>query len=463
MSGVGAAAGVAAGLIGDIPGHPGGIMLVADSWRAAAKQAGEAAELSGRARTAVPSWDGMAAQAFVARAGELEVGLDGAAAALEAGAGVLEEYSEVLARGKDAVLALREQASAVVLSCVGDPVGAVAGAAALAAISRAYLNVLMEIRLAAANAAGALAGIMAGPDADTSAGSGDGQPPWWMFWRRADEKTKKKVELSPSDIERIKRQADGSATWDPARQGGIGDCYFLAALQAFSLTEDGQRLMRDNVTWDETKGAFVVTFYDNGRPVQVEVRDYYGDGVVGAPSLIHVYERAYGIYVKDYNLSGGHARDAMEDISGQRAKRIETKGWSLWGDDHKYAQDEWDEIERALEEGKPVAAATSGGDFSGGDAVRAVADTNDNGRIDAGDQAGDYRIVGGEYDGNDGKDNHAYTVVAIDEEYVTLRNPWGINDTAPGYSAPSGDRPDGLIRISRQDYEKYFAVTDIGG
>ena len=50
-----------------------------------------------------------------------------------------------------------------------------------------------------------------------------------------------------------------------------------------------------------------------------------------------------------------------------------------------------------------------------------------------------------------------YTVVDVDDDYVTLKNPWGYNkDQADGQSG------NGLIQITREDYEKYFNRTDIG-
>ena len=68
------------------------------------------------------------------------------------------------------------------------------------------------------------------------------------------------------------------------------------------------------------------------------------------------------------------------------------------------------------------------------------------------DEQGTYQLVA----------PHSYTVVAVDDEYVTLRNPWGHNKPADGYQPPAGDRPDGLIRITREEYEQHFNCTDIG-
>ena len=82
------------------------------------------------------------------------------------------------------------------------------------------------------------------------------------------------------------------------------------------------------------------------------------------------------------------------------------------------------------------------------------ADTNNDGVFDAGsgpgaeDQGGSYQIVG----------NHVYTVESIDDEYVTLINPWGNNPDASDNHVGSGGR----IRITREEYATYFPSTDVG-
>jgi len=91
--------------------------------------------------------------------------------------------------------------------------------------------------------------------------------------------------------------------------------------------------------------------------------------------------------------------------------------------------------------------------------VRAVVDTNNNGAIDGGDKEGNYRLVGGNYRGNGKNFGHEYTVVDIDDDYVTLKNPWGRNDAE---IKANNQNNNGLIRITREDYERYFNRTDIG-
>ena len=76
---------------------------------------------------------------------------------------------------------------------------------------------------------------------------------------------------------------------------------------------------------------------------------------------------------------------------------------------------------------------------------------------------------------------HGYSVVEMNEDTVTLRNPWANNkkagDDGFGHDADGdhkikesdgenhGDRIEGtgVIRISRKDYEKFFETTEIGG
>ena len=47
----------------------------------------------------------------------------------------------------------------------------------------------------------------------------------------------KPAKLNPDDIERIKRQDESGEDWAAVDQQGIGDCFLLATLQAYSNTE----------------------------------------------------------------------------------------------------------------------------------------------------------------------------------------------------------------------------------
>lgn len=140
----------------------------------------------------------------------------------------------------------------------------------------------------------------------------------------------------------------------------------------------------------------------------------------------------------------------MKTISNQEGEHIDTRGGSgrfgwPWWDDHKYTGSEWTQIEGAVNDERPVTASTSGGTVSDD---RIDADTNNDKIFDDRDQGGDYRI----------SKKHVYTVEGIDSEYVTLINPWARNE-----EASNGDRIGigGRIRITREEYEKYFPETDI--
>lgn len=281
--------------------------------------------------------------------------------------------------------------------------------------------------------------------------------------------------LSEDDKRRLRDQADGKGDWGPdANQGIFGDCYLLATLQGYSQTKEGRQKLRDHVRWDEEKNCFVVTLYDNGKPVDVDVDDYYSDGTKDnqrRPTLMSLYERAYGKYFghRDLTDGGNPENDGMKVVSGADGRHVSTMNIPLLGGNiplNKYSPQDWEDMERSVKERK-VVTGFSNGDFSDGDKVKAVTDTNGDGKIDTEnpgsnggvpDKEGDYRLVGGDYDHRPETEveNHVYTVVDIDDNYVTLRNPWGSNDT------PTGSEEGGLIRITREDYEKHFAYTGIG-
>ena len=139
----------------------------------------------------------------------------------------------------------------------------------------------------------------------------------------------------------------------------------------------------------------------------------------------------------------------MKTISNQEGEHIDTRGGSgrfgwPWWDDHKYTGSEWTQIEGAVNDERPVTASTSGGTVSDD---HIDADTNNDKIFDDRDQGGDYRI----------SKKHVYTVEGIDSEYVTLINPRANNETSDDTHIGDGGR----IRITREEYEKYFAQTDI--
>lgn len=417
------------------------------------------------------------AAAAYATARTLTRALDTDVDTLGTGARALDLYAQALDAATATAENLRRRAAHALTTAHTDPTAAAATATATE-ITTAWNTLRTTITTAATRTAALLTTTNTNDTAGTAgpqAGSGkkDKEPP------ATDEKTP----LSNSDINRpggLKDQADGEADWDPdANQGKIGDCYLLATLQAYSQTEEGRQYLRNHVTWDEDRQAFTVTFPDSDEPVYVS--DYYTNGAkdsAGKPTIMSIYERAYGIHYGDKTLNnGGDPRAAMENITSEDTRSVNAFGFK-WGfipqQQHQYTDDEWDDIQRSVEDGKPVVASTNGGDFSDGDTVQAATDTNADGKIDTDnktsdgrppDQEGTHRIVGGDYHHNSKDSSHSYTVVAIDDDYVTLRNPWGRNDTTDDYNRPltiGYDNDHGLIRITRADYEKYVNRTDIG-
>jgi len=179
------------------------------------------------------------------------------------------------------------------------------------------------------------------------------------------------------------------------------------------------------------------------------VDDYYSEGTKddqGRPTLMSIYERAYGKRFGFEELdNGGSPEEAMHQIHYGKNRTQDTWGTPTWigiplpREDHKYDKNEWNDIEQSVKDGKPVVAYTTNGDFSNGETVDAATDTNDDGKIDTenkgsnGEPAGEtgkHKIVG----------HHSYTVVGIDDKYVTLLNPWGKNDTSNGYNHPLSDK-----------------------
>lgn len=427
---------LAGGLVPEILGSPGGVLEVADSWRQAGGRVGGAAGLVGQATAGTPSWQGESASAFQESTGGLKTDLESLQTTYQGGAGVLDSYASVLRAAQDAAATLRAQASNLLLDALGDPVKALAAMAALTTIAKAAATIQTEVTHAANTAAAALStsGISSASSSDAKCS--------------AEKHTCARAPLKKSDIARIRAQINGTQELPGVDQGQIGDCYFMAALAAYAWTDAGRKMLRDNVRWDESKKAFIVTFYKDGEKKEIEVNDYYTEGNgSGTPDLFNVYERAYGKLIGNDDLPDGYSKDAMQDLSGKKVRNLNTFGGSgflgwPWWDDDKYTDGQWKQIEEAVDSHQPVTASSDGGKT-----ITARVDTNGDGNVDGTDAEGKYQIV----------DGHEYAVIDIDDQYVTLYNPWGGNDDS------SGDRINGgKIRITRNDYQTYFNETHIG-
>lgn len=415
------------------------------------------------AASSAPSWQGVSAQAFSAAASSLSGELSGRAGELGRGAGVMDAYAGVLERARGMAAELQAQAARLLVTSIASPAAAPACQVVATVVTTTFNTLLSTIDLAAATTAASL-----GTAASANSRNGNGEP----SKVRGDTQS-----FSEEDKKRLREQADGKGDWDPdANQTSMPDCFMLVTLQGYSATEKGQQFLRDHVKWDDGKGCFTSTLYDDkGNEVHVDVYDYYANGAkdeAGRPTLMSIYERAYGKQFGDDDLNNKPPAEAMKRISGKDVTSADTWGgtgflWFLAREDHKYSGRQWGSIDRSVDAGCPVVAVTAE-DIKPDTKVKAATDTNGDGKIDtknpsshgeAPDEEGKYRLVGGDYDQDPETDKqaYAYTVVDVDDEYVTLRNPWGINDTPD-----DGRKGGGLIRITREDYEKHFAHTSIG-
>ena len=110
-----------------MPGSPGGVRALADSWRSAARTGTWSADLAYGARAAGSASQGRNADACREASRSLVRDLESTSSRLLAGAGVLEAYADVLEKAQAALEDLRRRVASVVLGALGDP-AAVAGA-----------------------------------------------------------------------------------------------------------------------------------------------------------------------------------------------------------------------------------------------------------------------------------------------------------------------------------------------
>ena len=139
-----------ADLIEAVPGDPARVREVATSWLETSHTVGEALESTATATRATPSWEGLSARAFAARATAVGSGLGQVAERMRFGADVLNGYAAFLQLAQAEVEALRAQARCL---------HAVGGAGALpevATLVRARADVMTRLHAAALDAAARL-------------------------------------------------------------------------------------------------------------------------------------------------------------------------------------------------------------------------------------------------------------------------------------------------------------------
>lgn len=233
----------------------------------------------------------------------------------------------------------------------------------------------------------------------------------------------------------------GPPDGDSVVQGRHGSCAFLAALIAMAESDPAaiQRMIRDN-----GDGSWDVTF-PGREPVKVTLSA--AERALGATSdaqggqnglWVAILEKAYAITQAGADSSnplsvydnGENARTTSEVLSGQDIEKIQL-GQDGGGLGQLLLQGRVREaISRALLEGRPVTCALFNAENPWGLPI-----------------------------------SHAYTVLNIRGDNLTVRNPWG--DNASGEGRPNEDanwqpdgQADGRITVSLSEFIRYFSEVN---
>lgn len=216
---------------------------------------------------------------------------------------------------------------------------------------------------------------------------------------------------------------------DDVEQGQLGDCYFLASLEAVAHTNPK---LLENAIRDNKDGTYTVSLWSRPeegsapRKVQVTVdgklpesggESRYATSRTGElwPML---FEKAYAAWNGGYeNIQGGMATNALAALTGARP------GW-FPVDDKSSPTATFEQLQKLLKSGASVVASTQ-------DLKREVPN-----------------VIEG----------HSYTVLGAVEQngqkFVQLRNPWG--STEPGHDG----KDDGIFLLPIADFVKAYGMVE---
>jgi len=230
-----------------------------------------------------------------------------------------------------------------------------------------------------------------------------------------------------ADFSKYKLFTDGPE-YNDVRQGGVGDCYFLAVLSSLAQTDPGTIRQAIAPLGD---GSYAVRFFSNGQASYIRVDadlPVYGDISVRAFANISpegelwvaLAEKAYAQFRTGANsyasLAGGWMTPVYTTITGASASDVYTSGAT--------EADLASRISQALQAGNAVSAAS----------------------ISAGSTA----IVG----------NHAYEVRSVQyvngQWTVTVYNVWGQD----GKQVDS-NYSDGLVTLTMSQFKQVFTALCI--
>ena len=213
------------------------------------------------------------------------------------------------------------------------------------------------------------------------------------------------------------------------QQGGLGDCYALVAMQA--MLRECWQVIRDRI-YDHHNGTYTVTLWNGSKWVEYTVdgglvRGPNGANLTGDVNAADcaeiwpiVLEAAFAQHLGSYEAlgSGGFPTTLYDALTGGNSPAaVSTSGMT---DD-----DIFQKITNALGQGKQVSLGTKKPMAS---SILELPDPD---------------LVEG----------HAYLVVEVDENYVTLANPWG--------GAGSGANVDVPIDILADAIDGIFVLSNI--
>ncbi len=225
-------------------------------------------------------------------------------------------------------------------------------------------------------------------------------------------------------------------------QGMIGNCYMMAG---FAAVADKHPETIQNAIKDNKDGTYTVRFYDTtssgaARPVSITIDGqlptkglglHYGKSKERTEMWPAILEKAYAQWKGGYeNIgNGGSAGDVMAALTGRNDTYLSvsatTTSTNPSGSTTSSASRAFAAIQKALSEGKTVAAGTHGES-----------------------QAPMYKGTGVYA-------HHAYSILGATVEngkqYITLRNPWGeVEPTGNGVD-------DGVFKLDLATFSKLYS------
>ena len=218
--------------------------------------------------------------------------------------------------------------------------------------------------------------------------------------------------------------SDDAFDLSQVKQGGIGDCWFLASAAAVGANDPD--FIRDHIT-HHPDGSYTVTLYEDGKPVHIRVdASTIDDGVTNPddePTWLSIYEKAAAAHM------GGSYDDIDLDQVSRGLEMVTGRDTDSDGDRGL------DDIRDDLDAGRTLVVSTEDDSKSGWNPFDTAVD--------------DDNVV----------PNHAYVIESVVERdgqtIVRLVNPWGPD----GGTGGDGHVKDGVLELTEAEFHQNFDTT----